>query len=218
MNYSISTNLLTNIYLNFKKKDMKFIKSFIIVALALISLEVSAQNKTNAYYGMAIPMGDTKDFINPASFRGGNIEFEKLVNPKLGVGLLIGWNTFYEAKDRATYPINNGEITSNQYRYSNAIPIQATGKYYFASDDAVIRPFIGLAAGTYYMEQRVDNGLFSNTDKGWTFSLAPKAGFLIPMSYSTSLAVSLDYSTSFKSSAIAQQNWLGINVGFSWDY
>ncbi|WP_430813267.1 outer membrane beta-barrel protein [Carboxylicivirga sp. RSCT41] len=197
---------------------MKLVKSLLIVALTLVSIGVSAQNKTNAYYGMALPMGDTKDYINPASFRGGNIEFEKLVNPSVGVGFLVGWNTFYEAMDRDTYPIENGAITSKQYRYLNAIPIQATGKYYFASDDAVIRPFVGLAAGTYYMERRVDNGLFSTSDKGWTWSLAPKAGILVPFNYRTSLAISLDYSTSFKSSDLPQQNWLGINVGFSWDY
>jgi len=197
---------------------MKYIKSLIIVALALLSIEVSAQNKTNAYYGIALPIGDTKDYINPASFRGGNIEFEKLINPRMGVGFLVGWNTFYEAKDRATYPINNGEITSKQYRYLNAIPIQATGKYYFAGDDAVVRPFVGLAAGTYYMEKRIDNGLFSSRDKGWTFSLAPKAGLLVPLSFRTSLALSVDYSTSFKASDLPKQNWLGINIGFSWDY
>ncbi|MCU4157171.1 outer membrane beta-barrel protein [Carboxylicivirga sp. A043] len=199
---------------------MKRIKSFIIVALAIISIGVSAQTKTNAYYGMALPMGDTKDYINPASFRGANIEFEQLVNPNLGLGFLIGWNTFYEAKDRGTQPLSdvNGAITSNEYRYLNAIPIQATGKFYFAGDDAVIRPFVGLAAGTYYMEQRRDNGLFSSSDKGWTWSVAPKAGFLIPFNYRTSLAISVDYSTSFKSSDLPQQNWLGINVGFSWDY
>lgn len=197
---------------------MKLVKSLLIVALALVSLGVSAQNKTNAYYGMALPMGDTKDYISPASFRGANIEFEKLVNPSMGVGFLIGWNTFYEAMDRGTYPLENGAITSNQYRYLNTIPIQAVGKYYFAGDDAVIRPFVGLAAGTYYMERRVDNGLFSSSDKGWTWSLAPKAGFLIPFNYRSSLAISLDYSTSFKSSDLPQQNWLGINVGFSWDY
>ncbi|MCG8578556.1 MAG: porin family protein [Bacteroidales bacterium] len=197
---------------------MNLVKSLLIVALALVSLGVSAQNKTNAYYGMALPMGDTKDYINPASFRGGNIEFEKFVNPSVGVGFLVGWNTFYEAMDRDTYALENGAITSNQYRYLNAIPIQATGKYYFASDDAVIRPFVGLAAGTYYMERRIDNGLFSSSDKGWTWSLAPKAGFLIPFNYRTSLAISLDYSTSFKSSDLPKQNWLGINVGFSWDY
>ena len=197
---------------------MKFIKFFSIAALTLISLELSAQNKTNAFYGMAIPAGVTKDYISPASFRGGSIEFERLINPKTGLGLLVGWNTFYEAKGRNTYPIDNGEITSNQYRYLNAIPIQASGKYYFAGDDAAIRPFIGLAAGTYYMEQRIDNGLFSSSSKGWTFSLAPKAGFLIPLSYRTSLATSIDYSTSFKSDDLPQQNWIGINVGFSWDY
>ncbi|WP_439183999.1 OmpW family outer membrane protein [Carboxylicivirga taeanensis] len=197
---------------------MKLIKFLIIVVLAAISLEVSAQTKTNAFYGMALPMGDTKDYINPASFRGANIEFEQFVHPSIGVGLLVGWNTFYEAKDRGTYLIKDGAITSNQYRYLNAIPIQATGKYYFANDDAVVRPFIGLAAGTFYMEQRIDNGLFSTSYKGWSWALAPKAGVLIPINYRASLAISLDYSTSFKTSELDKQNWLGINVGFSWDY
>ncbi|MBR8537537.1 outer membrane beta-barrel protein [Carboxylicivirga sediminis] len=199
---------------------MKLVKYIFIFALTIISLEVSAQTKTNVFYGMALPMGDTKDYINPASFRGANIEFEKFVNPSIGVGLLVGWNTFYEAKDRATQPLpsGNGEITSNEYRYLNAIPIQATGKYYFADDDAVVRPFVGIAAGTYYMEQRRDNGLFSTSDKGWTWSVAPKAGLLVPVNYRTSLAISVDYSTSFKSSDVPQQNWLGINIGFSWDY
>ncbi len=199
---------------------MKFIKLLVIVVLTIVGVEVSGQTKTNAYYSMALPMGDTKDYINPASFRGANIEFEKLVNPNIGVGFLVGWNTFYEARDRATQPLpsGNGEITSNEYRYLNAIPIQATGKYYFAGDDATIRPFVGLAAGTYYMEQRRDNGLFSSSDKGWTFSVAPKAGVLVPVNYRTSIALSIDYSTSFKSSDLPQHNWLGINVGFSWDY
>ncbi len=197
---------------------MKLMRILIIAALAIVSIEVSAQTKTNAYYGMALPMGDTKDYINPTSFRGANIEFEKLVNPNVGVGFLVGWNTFYEAKDRDTYPIDNGSITSNQYRYLNAIPIQATGKYYFASDDAVIRPFVGLAGGTYYMEQRVDNGLFSTSNKGWTWSLAPKAGVLVPFNFRTSLAISVDYSISSKTSDLPSHNWLGINVGFSWDY
>ena len=77
---------------------------------------------------------------------------------------------------------------------------------------------MGLAAGTYYMEQRVDNGLFSSSNKGWTWSLAPKAGVLVPINYKASLAISVDYSTSFKSSDLNKQNWLGINIGFSWDY
>ncbi|MBK3517628.1 porin family protein [Carboxylicivirga marina] len=203
---------------------MKLLKYIFIVALTVVGLEVSAQSKTNAFYGMAMPAGDTKDYVDPTSFRGANIEFERLVRPNIGVGILVGWNTFYEAKDRATYSLDNiegeanGAITSNQYRYLNAIPIQLTGKYYLGSDDAIIRPFIGLAGGTYYMEQRTDNGLFSTSYKGWTWSVAPKAGILVPLSYNASLALSVDYSTSFKTSDLGQQNWLGINVGFSWDY
>ncbi|WP_430815961.1 OmpW family outer membrane protein [Carboxylicivirga sp. RSCT41] len=197
---------------------MKLLNSLFIVALTFVSIGVSAQTKTNVHYGMALPLGDTKDFINPTSFRGANFEYEKFVKPEVGVGFFIGWNTFYEAKERGTYPIENGAITSNQYRYLNVIPIHATGKYYFAGDDAGVRPYVGFGFGTYYVEQRNDNGLFSTADKGWTWGLAPKAGVMIPINYKVSCSLSLDYSTSFKSSDLPQSNWFGINVGLSWDH
>lgn len=197
---------------------MNTLKSLIIVALTVVSLGVSAQSKTNVHYGMALPMGDTKDFINPASFRGGTFEYERLVKSNIGVGFLLGWNTFYEAKDRDTYPLGDGAITSNQYRYLNTIPVQLTGKYYFAGDDATVRPYIGLGFGTYYIEQRNENGLFSANADGWSWALAPKAGVLIPINFKASCSVSFDYSTSFKTSVLPQHNWLGINVGISWDY
>lgn len=197
---------------------MKAIKYTFIIALTMVTFGVSAQNKTNLHYSMAMPMGDTKDFIEKTSFRGMLLEFEKLIQPNIGVGIQLGWNTFYEAKPRATYPIENGAMTSNQYRYLNTIPIHITGKYYFAGDDAMARPFVGLGAGTNYTEQRNDNGLYSVVDKGWVMAIAPKAGVLVPLSYSTSLSVSLDYNMSFKSSKVPQQSWLGINVGFSFDY
>lgn len=197
---------------------MKNIKLLLIVVLATIGFGVAAQNKTNLNYSIGIPMGDTKDFIGKTSFRGANIEFEHFFTDVIAGGIITGWNTFYEAKPRATYPISNGAITSQQFRYLNVLPIQITGKYYFAGDNATVRPFIGLNAGTYYAEQRNDNGLYSVSEKGWTWGLAPKAGVLFPISFSASLAVSLDYDVSFKSSKVPQQNWLGINVGFSWDY
>lgn len=163
-------------------------------------------------------MGDTKDFIGKASFRGALFEFERLIQPNIGVGIQFGWNTFYEAMPRGTYPIKNGAITSNQYRYLNSIPIQVTGKYYFTGEESQFRPFVGLGFGTNYMEKRNDNGLYSVVEKGWVMAVTPKAGVLVPLSYSASVSLSFDYNYTAKSSKVPQQSWLGINVGFSWDY
>jgi len=197
---------------------MKTLKYFFTLALITLALGANAQSKSNLHYSIGIPMGDTKDFISKTSWRGVLFEYEKLIQPNIGVGFQFGWNTFYEAKPRGTYIIENGAITSNQYRYLNSIPLQVTGKYYFTGDDSNVRPFIGLGAGTNYMEQRNDNGLFSAVDKGWVMALTPKAGVLFPFSYSASLSVSLDYNMTFETSKVPQQSWLGINVGFSWDY
>lgn len=163
-------------------------------------------------------MGDTKDFISKASWRGALFEYERLIQPNIGVGLQFGWSTFYEEMPRDTYPLENGAITSKQYRYINSIPIQLTGKYYFTDDNSPFRPFVGVGTGTYYLEQRNDNGLFSSKEKGWVFAVTPKAGILIPLNYSTSISCSFDYNMTFESSNVPQQNWLGINIGFSWDY
>lgn len=197
---------------------MKTLKYFFTLALITLVLGANAQSKSNLHYSIGMPMGDTKDFISKTSWRGVLFEYEKLIQPNIGVGFQFGWNTFYEDKPRGTYPLENGAITSNQYRYLNSIPLHITGKYYFTGDDSNVRPFIGLGAGTNYMEQRNDNGLYSTVDKGWVMALAPKAGVLFPFSYSASLSVSLDYNMTFESSKVPQQNWLGINVGFSWDY
>lgn len=205
-------------------KTMKTYKAIFILALFALGLGVNAQNKTNAYYTMGIPMSDTKDYISKTSFRGAGLEFEHLVKANVGVGILVGWNTFYESLAKDTYPLSNinetvnGAITGKQYRYLNVVPMLATGKYYFTDEDHPIRPFAGLGVGTYYLEQKTDMGLYSDREKSWHFGLAPKAGVLIPLNYEVSVSVAIDYNIAFKTSKIDQQNWLGINVGFSWDY
>nr|WP_321453225.1 OmpW family outer membrane protein [uncultured Carboxylicivirga sp.] len=197
---------------------MKSLKHIITLLFVIMAITVYGQNKSNLHYSIGIPMGDTKDYISKTSWRGLLFEYERLIQPKIGVGIQVGWNTFYEEMPRATYPIENGAITSKQYRYLNSIPLQITGKYYFTDDNSPIRPFIGLGAGTNYLEAKNDNGLFSTRDKSWALALTPKAGALIPINYSTSISVSFDYNTTFKTSDVPQQNWLGINIGFSWDY
>lgn len=197
---------------------MKTNNLIITILFLLLSEAMIAQSKTNIHYSIGFPMGDTKDYISKTSWRGVLFEYEKEITPYIGVGIQSGWNTFYEALARATYPLTNGAITSKQYRYINSVPIHVTGKYYFKDEESIIRPFVGLGLGTNYIEQRTDNGLFSDKDDAWVFTFVPKAGFLIPINFKSSATVSVDYNSTSKGGGVPKQSWLGLNIGISWDY
>ncbi|NPA35963.1 MAG: porin family protein [Chlorobi bacterium] len=199
---------------------MKTLKIFSIILLVAIGVEMSAQNKTSIYYTMGIPMSNTSDYIDKTSFRGMGFEYQYLLTDNFAVGGVLQWSTFYQDLPKDTYPLadGSGAITGYQYRYINTVPMYLTGTYYLASDDATVRPYLGLGIGTYWMEQRTDMGLYSDINDTWQFSLVPKAGLLIPVSYSTSLYLGLDYNIGFKNSDLDQQSWLGISVGFNFDY
>ncbi len=197
---------------------MKTLKYLFLFYFVMNTLVVTSQNKTNLQYSIGVPMGDTKEYISNTSFRGLLLEFEHITQSNIGIGIQFGWNTFYEEMPRSTYSLDNGAITSKQYRYINNIPIQLTGKYYFLNTTSSIKPFVGLGAGTNHLVKRTDNGLYTTKYKSWAFALTPKAGLFLSLNDFASILLSLDYNTTFKTSDISQQNWLGINIGFSWEY
>ncbi len=199
---------------------MKSIKILSVIALLTIGVNLTAQNKTNIYYLMGFPMGDTHDYISKSSFRGMGFEYQYLLSDNFALGGVLQWSTFYESDPRATYPIQdgNGAINGIRYKYINTVPMYLTGTYYLASDDAKVRPYLGLGIGTYWLEKRTDMGLFTDITNSWHFGLIPKAGVLIPVSFSTSIYVGLDYNLAFKNSELDTQSWLGLSVGFNFDY
>jgi len=167
---------------------------------------------------MGVPMSNTNDFIDKTSFRGMGFEYQYMLTDRFAIGGVLQWSTFYKSMDKDTYPIENGDINGYQYRYINTVPMYVTGTYYLAGDDATIRPYIGLGVGTYWLEKRIDMGLYADVTNSWHFGLIPKAGILVPLSYSNSLYLGIDYNIAFKNSRLDQQSWLGISVGFNFDY
>jgi outer membrane protein len=198
---------------------MKSLRILSVILLVALGVEMSAQsNKTHLYYNMGFPMGNTKDFISKASFRGMGFEYQYLFNNNFALGGVLQWSTFYQDEPRQTYVKDNGAINGIKYKYINTVPLYITGTYYLASDDASIRPYVGLGVGTYWLEQRTDMGLFTDIYNSWHFGLIPKAGVLIPISYSTSIYLGVDYNIAFKNSDLDQQSWIGLSVGFDFDY
>ncbi len=198
---------------------MKSIKILSVILLLAIGVGMTAQSsKTNLYYTMGVPLGNTNDFIDKTSFRGMGFEYQYMFTDRLALGGVLQWSTFYQEFPEDTYQLDNGAITGYKYNYINTVPMYLTGTYYLAGDDATVIPYIGLGVGTYWLESRSDMGLYAGVDNTWHFGVIPKAGILVPFSYSTSLYIGFDYNIAIKNSEVDQQSWLGISVGFNFDY
>ena len=103
---------------------------YIILLVTLGSLSASAQedNYFSVQYAMGLGTGDMGDFNSSYSFRGAMLEWRKFVSPTIGVGIDVGWNTFYKKVPNDTYVRGNASLTGKQYRYQNAFPMLAVGK------------------------------------------------------------------------------------------
>ena len=127
---------------------MKSIKTIVLGLSLVIALNGNAQvvdYYSTVNYSVAVPLGDTKDFVSNPSFRGFSFEFGRFFTEEISVGFLFAWSVFNESFPRDTYELEDLTLTGNLYRYINAFPIMAVGRYHF-SPDSKFRPYLGLAS------------------------------------------------------------------------
>jgi len=175
----------------------------------------SAQSFTTISYSIGFGSGDLKDFISNTSFRGMAIDYHKLIQPNIGVGVSFGWNTFYEEKDFDTYNFGNRDITARQWRYSNNFPMLASVNYYFSPGER-FNPYFGLGVGTIYTLRNTDFNLYTIEQDAWNFALQPSLGTVYQMSDAAKLHLSFRYHNGFAagSELSEAQNYFTLNVGF----
>jgi outer membrane protein W len=190
---------------------------FLITLFSVFTLGAAwAQSNTVISYSIGFPTGDLSDFIEKTSFRGMSIDYRKMVNPNVGVGVNISWNTFYEEKGKATYTLDNISLTGKQYRYSNNFPMLATGAYFFKPEETK-NPFVGLGIGTMYTLRNTDMNLYTLEQDAWNFLLQPEVGIQFDIDPSTALHLSLKYNYGFQggNELTTSQSYLALNVGFA---
>lgn len=175
-----------------------------------------AQDNFAFTYSMGFGTGDLGDFISQPSFRGANLEFHKAVQPNIGVGLIVGWNVFYEALDRDTYTYGNSSLNGKQYRYSNNVPLLLSTNYYFKPGEK-FNPFVGLGIGTIYTKRNTDMNLYTVKQEAWNFALQPEVGFHYMLSDGAALIVAGRYNHGFKAGneLTSAQSYFTLNVGFA---
>jgi hypothetical protein len=166
-------------------------KKIIIGMLLLISAAISsvAQDQaTSGYspsslytlsYTISIPMGSFNDFMQNASFTGGNFTGRYFLTKKIAVGFEFGWSNYYKEYPRMTFYDDKGTaITGIHYTYAFLLPWKA-GFYYYFMPESVATPYLGLGLGGDYMEEHILVQEYDVYDTQWGFTMSPEFGALV---------------------------------------
>ena len=107
----------------------------LLFTFALMTGIASAQEGGSVIfnYSVGFTAGSTKDFVSPVSGRGFNFDVRFNVRENISLGALVGWNYFYERKDRQAYSVTSNNVTADvnvvQTRYLNMIPLIIIGLF-----------------------------------------------------------------------------------------
>lgn len=192
-------------------------KIFLITAICLCSVgALYAQSTTSVYYSVGFATGDLSDYISQPSFRGIGLDYNKMIQPNIGVGFSIGWNVFYEDKPYDTYTVDNVSLSGKQYRYSNHWPMLLSGSYYLKPGEA-INPFVGLGVGTIYTLRNTNMNLYTVELDAWNFALQPQVGVQFSVDDATAITLIAKYNNAFQAGGEldTDQSYFTINLGFA---
>ena len=210
---------------------MKAIKG-IIASLALIVVFSGEAQAQDWWWGITYQMSaasslpgnsdSSVNFIEDFSFRGFGIDARYVPErgAKYSFGFNANWNVLNEKNDfgteRNTISLPTADITGTQLRYFNSIPVLANASYYFGERGG-IRPYLGLNAGTYYIERRVDIGVSAIVDDAWHFGWAPEAGIVVPLGRpEVAMLFNVRYNWAFSSGGTGDQKYWGFNIGIAY--
>jgi outer membrane protein W len=193
---------------------------YIILGISLIVTLNNAAQVVDYYstvnYAVTLPMGDTRDFISNTSFRGFSFEFGRFFTEEISVGFLFAWSVFHENFPRDTYELEDLTLTGKLYRYINAFPLMAVGRYHFTPESR-FRPYLGLASGAYVINRVSDIGVHRFENKNWHFGLAPEAGLIIGVGAEAYINMAARYNHAFPSEGDAH-SWLSLQAGITFIY
>ncbi len=202
---------------------MQLKRRMILISMTLC-LCFSAQAQHSHFFGLsyspALPGGGLSDFTDDFSFRGLNVSGLYLLNPNFSLGFSSGWNVFREASDGIVSevikgPERNITLSAKQFRFVNSLPILATANYHFQSEK--FHPYLGLGVGTYYIERRLEMGLYAFREDNWHAGLAPMAGVAFPLGYGAFLHLGVQYNQAFAAQSTSAMSYTSFKIGFWWD-
>jgi outer membrane protein W len=191
---------------------------FAMIALFAGTFTTSAQQgevRMTASLAGATPMGDFKDLVDKTSFRGADINIIYGINDKLGAGLNIGFQDFYQKFPRAVYKLSDGSDISAVITNSiQTIPFLATAKYNFKSSG--IQPYASAGIGGSVVLNRQYLGEAANDFNKISFAARPALGIYIPFKKDGEVGVNIAANYTYipyKEAGVSNLSYFGFTVG-----
>jgi hypothetical protein len=198
---------------------MKKIRTFFVVALLLPAASLSAQVYFSFGYGPSFPLGDTKEYIDQASWRNFNMEIGFYVAKNFSVGSSFSWYGSYQDYPFRTWSNIQGStvtVTGQQWRYGNNYPLTFLLKYYLHLKTTSFRPYIGAGLGPYFTNRQIDLGVWSVKEYFVQFGFYPELGLSYWFKRGFALSMEGRYNYSVKTSELPSQSNIAVSIGLIW--
>ena len=130
----------------------------------------------SARYGVSVPLGGQKDYIDKLSPTNVAIDGEWLFPQRFSIGIKTGYQYAQQRLPRALYQYEDQSISAVQTRTLTIIPVMVSASYYFAGNADAIRPYVQLAGGGAYMDYTNFFGTLSDGKNGFKGAITPAIG------------------------------------------
>jgi hypothetical protein len=194
----------------------------LFVVLATGAFAQSSDNKLRMKlnYNIAMPIGSFKsDYIGNTSFNGAGGEIGYWFNPRVGLGLNVGYQSFYQKYARLTYKTGDNEsISAVLSNTIEQVPVMLKGTFApMANTTAKVQPYVSAGAGINLVNYQQYFGQFSNSDASSAFTAQAGAGFMVPFGsslHNAALQVGATYNyTPYNKNGLSNLNNVGVNAG-----
>ena len=202
--------------------------TFALCLLVFISMPIARAHAQRQYVGTisyttAQPASDTKEFTNNFSWLGFTVEGDWFLRPNISAGFISGWQELYHESDGDSFTFGNGAITGRTYRHIGSLPILARARYWTGTPGDQFHMFAGLGAGTYWMKQTMDMGIYTADQDHWHFGLAPEVGVMMKTGYDIGWTLNARYNYPIATGdylAGKSQSWSywGFGIGISYTH
>lgn len=200
-----------------KTKYILMLFAFLICGTVAKSQDVPL--KLNLNYNYSFPLSSFNNhLVKDASPRGFTSNLMYDVNPKISVGLGIGYQDYYQKNDRQLYKYGQSQDISAVLTNSvQIIPVTARMEYTpLGASPSAVQPYLALAAGFNFVNYDQYLGQFLNHTSATGFRALAGVGVKIPFGknngWGADLGASYDYAP-FKKWGLNDLNTANVHAG-----
>jgi outer membrane protein W len=181
--------------------------SIVVMLLLILPVLSSAQTLfTGVNYQMAVPVADTRDFINRIGLVGFGVEVRRYLRPNLSIGFSANWNVLRR---------RGGSADDFNLRVIKALPILFAAQFYLGNR-RTFKPYVGIAAGAYNIHRREESDTGIHTRDDWHFGFVPEVGFVAMTRGYLGVMGAVRYHSILASGDADKVNYVSVSVGVLW--